>query len=223
MSQPYIPSSPAYKACRTFCRIGTTLLFDLKVYGIEHVPPTGGVLLLSNHQSYLDPVLIATRLTRPVSYLARSELFEPWGLRWVIRQLNAYPVRQGAGDVGAVKETIAKLRAGHLLTVFPEGSRTQDGEVAPLQGGFALIVRRAPEVPVIPVAIHGSFRSWPRGTTVFRPTPIRLAYGPPLALDGLKPAEIVARVDHAIRGLFDGLRRQGPDPWAASTGPVFDT
>ncbi len=223
MSQPYVPSSPAYKACRTVCRIGTTLLFDLKVYGIEHVPPAGGVLLLSNHQSYLDPVLIATRLRRPVSYLARSELFKPWGLRWLIRQLNAFPIRQGAGDVGAVRETIAKLNAGHLLTVFPEGSRTRDGELLPVQGGFALIVRRVPTVPVIPVAIHGSFRSWPRGRTIFHPTPIRVAFGPPVPVDGLKPPEIVARVDAAIRGLFDGLRSEPLDRWAASTPPVFDT
>ncbi len=182
------------------------VLFDLKAYGVEHVPADGGVLLLSNHQSYLDPVCVAVRLRRPVSFLAKSELFKPWGFRWLIRQLNAFPVRQGAGDVGAVRETIAKLKEGHLLTVFPEGSRTPDGQMLPLQSGFALIVRRA-GVPIVPVAIDGSFQAWPRGSMLFRPGRSGSSSGRRWHMDGLKPAEIIERVDRALHGLLDDLRR----------------
>ncbi len=216
MPQTEVHASLFYRACQVFCRVLTSTMFDLKVYGLEHVPPTGGVLLLSNHQSNLDPVLVAVRLRRPVTFLAKSELFKPWGLRWLIRQLNAYPIKQGAGDVGAVRETIARLKAGHLLTVFPEGTRTLDGELQPLQSGFALVVRRV-DVPIIPVAITGSYRAWPKGRRLFRPTPIRVKYGPPIETDGLTPGQIVGRVDQAIRRLFDDLRR--PDGAADAGAP----
>ena len=219
--QSHVPASLFYRACQVACRVVTSTMFDLKVYGIEHVPPTGGVLLLSNHQSYLDPVLVAVRLRRPVTFLAKSELFEPWGFRWLIRQLNAYPIKQGAGDVGAVRETIARLKEGHLLTVFPEGTRTLDGELQPLQNGFVLVVRRA-DVPIIPVAITGSHRSWPKGRPLFRPTPIRVKFGPPVPVAGLKPAEIVDRVEQAIHRLFDDLRRQDDRGWAAPAGPLIE-
>ena len=206
MSQRYVPASLLYKVLRMFCHVGMQVVFDFKAYGVEHVPTDGGVLMLANHQSYLDPVCVAVRLRRPVSYLAKSELFKPWGFRWLIRQLNAYPVRQGAGDVGAVRETIAKLKEGHVLTVFPEGSRTADGNLLPLQHGFALVVRRA-GVPIVPVAIEGSFAAWPRNSVLFHPARVRVKYGPPMHMDGLKPDEIVDRVDRALHGLLDDLRR----------------
>ena len=206
MSQRYVPASLLYKSLRVLCHVGMQVMFDLRVYGVHHVPTDGGVLLLSNHQSYLDPVCVAVRLRRPVSFLAKSELFEPWGFRWLIRQLNAYPIRQGAGDVSAVKETIAKLKEGHVMTVFPEGSRTPDGDLKPLQNGFALVVRRA-GVPIVPVAIDGSFAAWPRRSKMFHPAPIRVKYGPPMVMDGLKPDEIIRRVDAALHGLLDDLRR----------------
>src|SRR5438093_13386407 len=97
-------------------RVLTTLLFDLKVYGRRNVPEIGGVLIVSNHQSYLDPVLLAVRLGRPLNYIAKSELFENRFGGWFLRSvLNAFPVRQGHGDVSAVKETIRRLQAGHAL------------------------------------------------------------------------------------------------------------
>jgi 1-acyl-sn-glycerol-3-phosphate acyltransferase len=89
-------------------------MFDLKVYGVEHVPPRGGVLIASNHQSYLDPVLMGVKLPRPLSYMGKSELFENRFFSWLIRNLNAFPVRQGEGDVGAVKETIRRLQEGQF-------------------------------------------------------------------------------------------------------------
>ena len=205
MSQPFISGSIIYSAFRTMCRITATVLFDLKVYGAEHVPVTGGVLLLCNHQSLLDPPCVGVQIRRPASYLAKSELFDVPVFGWVIRRLNAFPVRQGAGDVGAVRETIKRLKEGHVLTIFPEGQRTLTGELQPLQGGFTLIVRKA-GVPIVPVAIDGTFKAWPRGKAMFQPAPVRVKFGPPMDVEGLKPAEIVKRVEAAIGGLLADLR-----------------
>ena len=153
-----------------------TVFFDLKVYGAYNVPRTGGVILVSNHQSYLDSVLLATRLDRPLSYMARVETFNNRAFAWLIRALNAFPISQGAGDIGAIKEAIARLNAGHALAIFPEGSRSNDGRIKPLEKGVGLIVRRA-RVAVVPVVIVGSFEAlWPKG----RKFPVALSNSDPL-------------------------------------------
>ena len=194
-----------YKSCQVICRLITTVLFDLKVSGKEHLPKTGGVLLLANHQSYLDPVLIGVQLHRPLSYLGRSELFRNPVLSRLFLRLNAVPLHQGAGDIHALRETIKLLKEGHILTIFPEGSRTETGEIGPLQPGFTLVVRKA-GVPIVPVVIEGSFQAWRRGQKIFKPYPIRVKFGPALNVQGLKPDEIVNLLDRTFRGLFGELR-----------------
>jgi 1-acyl-sn-glycerol-3-phosphate acyltransferase len=180
-------------------------MFDLKVYGIEHVPTSGGVLLLGNHLSFLDPPLVGTQLRRPASFLAKSELFDIPVFGHIISRVNAFPVRQGAGDIGAVRETIRRLKEGHVLTVFPEGSRSLDGELQPLAAGFTLIVRKV-DVPVIPVAIDGSYQAWPRGKAIPQSAPVRVKFGPPMDLKDLKAAAIVPKVEAELRRLIGELR-----------------
>ena len=207
VSKQFVPATPIYSAFRTMCRIITSVCFDLKVYGSEHVPLTGGCLLLCNHQSFLDPPCITTQLRRPASFLAKSELFDVPVFGQVIPKLNAFPVRQGAGDVGAVRETIKRLKEGHLLTMFPEGARTETGEMQPLQGGFTLVIRKV-DVPIVPVAIDGTFKAWRRGVMLPRRAPVRVQYGPPMNVNHLKPAQIIPVVDTAIRGLLEQLRER---------------
>jgi 1-acyl-sn-glycerol-3-phosphate acyltransferase len=197
-----------WKNLQVVARISTSLLFDLRVYGIENVPKTGGALLVANHQSYLDPVVVAVRLRRPVSYLARSELFVNPYLGWLIRSLHAFPVRQGyggQGDVGAVRETIRRLEEGHILNIYPEGTRTEDGEIAPLQKGIALILRKV-SVPVIPVAIDGSFQCWPYNRKMFRSGHIRVMYGKAVDFSGMKSGEILVGLHQTLKSLLGELR-----------------
>lgn len=201
-----------WKSLQVLCRIATTLLFDLKVSGGDNVPGTGGVLLLSNHQSYLDPVLIGVRLRRPLAYLAKSELFGNPLFAWLIRSLNAFPVKQGRADVGAMKESIRLLQAGYMLNIFPEGSRCGDGQLQPMLPGSALVVKRA-RVPVVPVAIDGSFRAWPRHRAFPRAASIRVRFGRPVRLDHLQTDEITRRVGQLIGGLLEQVREE-----AASEG-----
>lgn len=207
--------SIAWRFAQVLARILTTLLFELKVDGLEnvHACARGGVLLVSSHQSNLDPVLLAVRLKRPVSFIAKSELFEDRLGGWLLRNVfNAFPVRQGArgGDVAAVRETIARLREGHLLNLYPEGGRTETGEIGPLMRGVGLIVRRA-GVPVIPAAMDGAFDSWPVHRRWFRPHPIRVRYGPPMDLNGMNEDEIVATIHRTLREMLQVLRDGAPE------------
>jgi 1-acyl-sn-glycerol-3-phosphate acyltransferase len=103
-----------WKWAQLIAQILTKVLFDLNVQGRHNIPKRGGVLIVSNHQSYLDAVVLAAFLRRPVNFVGQSGLFEnPFGA-WVLRRLNALPLRQGKGDVGAMKETIRRLREGHV-------------------------------------------------------------------------------------------------------------
>ena len=205
-----------WKVAQALVRILTSLLFELKVYGRHYIPATGGVLLVSNHESYLDPALIGAQLSRPISYLAKSELFENRFFSWLIRKLHAYPVRQGAGDMGAMRETIHRLQDGHLLLIFPEGSRTEDGKLGPIEPGAALVVRRA-RVHVIPVAIDGSFRAWPKGRLLPKPSPIGVLFGPPMDLANMKTGDIVHSIDRTLRELKSQLQTK-QSAGASATG-----
>ena len=198
-----------YTFGRMMLRPWAALWFDLVVYGVHHVPRTGGVLVVSNHQSYLDPIVLGVKVPRAFSFLAKSELFENRHFGWLIRNLNAFPVRQGEGDVGAVKETIRRLQEGHALIVYPEGTRSLSGEIETIQPGVGLIARRA-GVPVVPAVIDGSYDAWPKEHKVFRPHTIRAMYGPPIDLEGLKAGQIVQKIEQTLRSMHAELRRSDP-------------
>jgi 1-acyl-sn-glycerol-3-phosphate acyltransferase len=197
--------SRIWRVLQVIARIVCTILFDLRVYGDRHIPRKGGVLLISNHQSYLDPVLLAVGIDRPLSYMAKSQLFKHRTFAWLIRSLNAFPVEQGAGDVGAVKETISRLHDGHVLNIYPEGSRSEDGQMLPLEKGAGLVVRRA-KVPVVPAVIDGSYRAWPKGKKMFRPAKIRVMFGPAMDLSGLGRDEIMQRMESTLHQMLADLR-----------------
>ena len=198
-----------YTFGRMMLRPWAILWFDLKVYGVQHVPRDGGVLVVSNHQSYLDPIILGVNVRRPFSFLAKSELFENRLFGWLIRNLNAFPVRQGEGDVGAVKETIRRLQEGHALIVYPEGTRSLSGEIETIQPGVGLIARRA-GVPVVPAVIEGSYEAWPKGHKVFRPHTVRAMYGPPIDLSGLKANQVVKKIEQTLRAMHADLKQTDP-------------
>lgn len=198
-------STAVYGICRALARLVGTLFQDLKVYDAANVPLSGGVVLVSNHQSFVDPVFIAAKLPRVLAFLAKSGLFKPPGFGWLIRQCNAFPVKQGAGDVGAMKASIALLQGGKSLLIFPEGSRTEDGELQPIAAGAALVIKRA-KVPVVPVAIEGAFDVWPKHRLLPRTGKVRVKFGKPIVLHELDSRAIVGRIERELRSLIGDLR-----------------
>ena len=206
---PYVErATPIWKMAQVLVRIWGSAFFDLKVFGIRNVPRTGGVLIVSNHQSLLDPLVLGARLPRPMSYMAKSELFRNRAFAWLIRSLGAFPVRQGAGDIRAIKETVQRLQEGRILNIFPEGSRTETGQIGPMEPGAALVVRKA-GVPIVPAAIDGSYEAWPKGRRTFRRRPIRIVFGPPIDVKGMKAEQVLRVIDAAIRELYGRLRSGG--------------
>lgn len=182
MAQRPLPKRLWYDFLRITCRLAGTVVFGIRVRGRELVPREGGALVMSNHQSHLDPVLVGLATDRRLNYLARQTLFRFAPFRWLISSLDAIPLdREGLGLSG-LKETLRRLKRGEMVLIFPEGTRTRDGEVGKFKPGFCALARRA-NVPLVPAAIDGAFDSWPRTRPLPLPATIHIQFGPPLMPD----------------------------------------
>jgi 1-acyl-sn-glycerol-3-phosphate acyltransferase len=153
-----------------------TFGFSMRRSGWGNVPKSGPLLLVSNHQSMFDPVLVGLSSRRYLSYLARKNLFDQPLLAPLIRSLNAIPIDRGLGKDG-IQAVLAALEQGQAVLVFPEGERTPTGEVLPLKPGVSLLIKKV-SCPIVPVGIAGAFAAWNRFTKIPRPSPLFL---PPTA------------------------------------------
>ena len=154
------------------------LLFRLEGRGMGHIPADGPVLLVANHSSFLDPPLVGGVATRPLSFMAKEELFRVPLLGPLISRLNARPVRRDGADASALRTALRILQEGGVLLVFPEGTRGPEGTLRePKPGAGMLAVLSG--APVVPVLVEGSGRAWPRGQRLPRPVKVRVTFGPP--------------------------------------------
>lgn len=152
-----------------------TFGFSLRRSGWRNMPRTGPVLVLANHQSMFDPVLVGLSSRRYLSYLARSSLFEQPVLAPIIRSLNAIPIDRTMGKDG-IQAVLDALGKGRAVLMFPEGERTYTGEVQPLKPGVSLLIKRV-TCPIVPVGIAGCFAAWSRFHTLPHPSPLLLPPG----------------------------------------------
>lgn len=210
----------AYTAIYGISFWSLTLGCSIRVRGRQHVPMTGPVLFASNHQSYIDPWLVALAVApRKLTHLARSNIFHrPLAAR-LIRALGGIPIDRKFGRDG-LRLVTNRLSAGEAVVVFPEGSRTPDGTVQPLKPGVALL---APQATVVPVGIAGAFALWPRNRAYPIPAPLGLmdfagsslavSIGQPIpatAWEGVDRHEIAARLGKRIQmehATADRIRR----------------
>ena len=159
------------------------LLFRGQTNGISNVPRTGGVVIVSNHGSHLDPPILGHALGRPVAFMAKSELFRVPILSTIISACGAYPVKRGAGDREALRTASKKLLEGWATGVFLDGTRQTNGRVNDPKAGAALLAART-GCPILPVAIVNSHRAFPKGSFFPRLVSIHLKVGdliqPPL-------------------------------------------
>lgn len=158
------------------------VLFRARGTGAERVPAKGPVLLIANHQSYLDPALIGMFITqRQLHYIARRGLFKVRGLGCIIRWLNGIPIPEDGNALSSMRKILDRLEQGHAVLIFPEGSRTPDGAMHRFKAGASAIIKRA-QCPVAPVAIEGCFDVWPRTARRprFRHGGIAVMYGEPI-------------------------------------------
>lgn len=159
-----------YECARVLAQVVLMVFFRFRWRGGRNLPRSGAVLVVANHQSYLDPPLIGCAMgQRHFDFLARAGLFDSRRLGAVITALNSVPVRESGGDPASIREILRRLDRGRVVLIFPEGTRSLDGSIAQFKRGVALLLRKS-RCPVLPVGIAGAHEAWPRGG---RPRPWR--------------------------------------------------
>ncbi len=159
--------------------------FRWRVFNPERVPLTGPVILASNHSSFLDPPLVGAGVTRGINYLARENLFRFPVLGWILHQWQVVPVDREGGGAKGLKAILDRLLDGGAIILFPEGTRTRDGQIQPARSGIGLTVIKS-EAPVVPVRVFGTFQAYNRHMRIPLPHRVAVKYGKPMLFQQLR-------------------------------------
>ena len=198
-----------YNLLKRLLQLLTVSVYRIRFTGRANIPAQGGALVVCNHQSHFDPPVVGLGCPRPMSYLARDTLFRFRPFGWLLHSVGVIPLnREGTGLAG-IKEALRRLKRGELVVVFPEGTRTRDGEVAPFRPGFTALAARS-GAAILPAAIEGAFQVWPRWKKLPGLGRIRVHYGEPIPaaeVAGRSDRELLAEVERRVREHVGQLRQ----------------
>jgi 1-acyl-sn-glycerol-3-phosphate acyltransferase len=172
-----------YTFSRRIAKLYLKIYHRYKCFGIENIPKSGGCLLVSNHASFLDPIAIGIQINfRYVRFMARKTLFKNKFTKWWAESVGVVELdREKGSDLNALKKAIKVLKNGDLLAMFPEGTRTPDGNLQPAKGGLGFLALKA-GMPVVPAYIDGTFKAFKKGSKFIKPYAITVYYGKPIDL-----------------------------------------
>ena len=170
---------PVYRVTWLSARAYYRLWHRWRVFNAGRVPRTGPVIIAANHASYLDPALIGSGVPRPINYLARESLFRSPVFDLYLRALNVVPVDRDGGGAAGLKGILDRLLNGGAVILFPEGTRTSDGQLQPARAGIGLTVIKS-NAPVVPVRVFGTFAAWSRHQALPHPRRVMVKYGEPM-------------------------------------------
>ncbi len=177
-----------YAVIKFFCRAWLLLYHRLELKGTSNIPDDRPFIVAANHCSNLDPIIVGVACPERLRYMAKSELFDVPILRHIIRALGAVPVprsnQQGAAAV--LKLILSRLNSDENVLLFPEGKRSPDGRLQPLQGGVALLALKT-ESPIVPVYVGGSYEALASQASFPRPTRLTVHFGPAIRVVDLDP------------------------------------
>lgn len=190
-----------YRFAQRLVRTLWPLVGRLDVEGLENIPEEGPFLLIANHQSYLDPVLIQAVVRRPVYTMAKSTEFSNPLTAPVLKSLNSFPVRRFEIDPQAVRLALRYLEAGKGVGIYIEGERSWDGRLQPPRLGTIRLILKS-GAPVIPCGISGAYDAWPRWSRMRRGS-VRIRFGPPIRYPALHlRTDREARLDEAKESIM---------------------
>ena len=153
------------------------LLHRIRIEGRENVP-NDACLIVANHASFLDPTTVGWAVAKEIFFLGRKDLFKPPILNWLLPICNVLPIDRDGNDISGLRGIIKMLKSGRSVLVFPEGTRTENGELQPAEPGAGLLAVKA-GVRVLPARVFGSYAAWPRGGKGYRLAPMRVVVGQP--------------------------------------------
>jgi len=170
--------------------------------GREHLPRRGAAILLGNHSSFLDSIILEAMTDRNIWFMAKNSEYKGRFMTWFLGLAGSFPVRRYTVDVQAVRNAIRVVQNGHILGIFPEGERNWDNRMLPFKRGTMRLVL-ALGVPVIPVGISGAYGLMPRWTHRIRRVPVHVRFGVPVST---KPVPIAAQTEEDIAAVTQKLR-----------------
>ncbi|MDD3275551.1 MAG: (d)CMP kinase [Kiritimatiellales bacterium] len=149
-----------------------------KIYGLKNIPETGGVIIASNHASYIDPPVVgaSSRKKRMTHFMARDTLFRNPLMGAFLRRVGVIPLDRDKGDIKAMKTAIQLLKDGASVALFPEGTRSVDGTLQPPKPGIGFLVAKG-HAPVVPVYVHGSYEAWSKHSGGLKFKPVAVVFG----------------------------------------------
>jgi len=171
---------PVYGFFYGICRMAHQMFFRGDAAGLENLPESGGYIVAANHASLLDPPIVGQFLPRQVNFFARKTLWKPGLASWWLDAVRTIPVdRDGGVSLDAIKRVLHALSSGNVVIVFPEGTRSRDGELQPARPGVGLLACKA-HVPVVLARVFGSFEAFGRGGRLRLGSPVSVVFGRPL-------------------------------------------
>jgi 1-acyl-sn-glycerol-3-phosphate acyltransferase len=169
----------------------------------ERVPAAGPVILACNHASFIDPPLVGAGVNRHISFLARESLFHVPVLAAILRSWKVVPVDRDGGTGRGLKAILDRLAAGGAIILFPEGTRTPDGQLQPARSGIGLAVIKS-TAPVVPVRVFGTFAAYGKHLSWPRPRPLTVKYGEPMDFAALR-AEAAACAKPRLKQIYQQI------------------
>ncbi len=194
-----------YRFCRFLYRVYFRLYHRGRVYDAKRLPDEGGFILAANHASFLDPPLLGQACKREAFFMARDTLFRNWLGGWILRSWNCVPIKREGGDIGAMRTALRLLGEGKAVLMFPEGTRSPDGQLQEARAGIGMIVARS-EAKVVPMRIFGSERALPRGKKLPRPVRLIVKFGEPFAYP--LPADFDQLRGDALKAVYQEIGRE---------------
>ncbi len=204
---------PAYWICRWLAGVAFKARCRFRIHNRGRFIGDGPAILAANHASYFDPPAVGVAAPTEVYFLARKTLFQERPIGWLLPFLNVIPVDLGGRDISAIKTLIRLISEGNRVVVFPEGTRTPDGELQPAQPGVGLIVAKT-MAPVVPIYISGTYEAFGRNMKKPKAAPIEVYVGEPLRFCkediGAGKREDYARIGDRIMQAIAELRPVAP-------------
>ena len=196
----------------TFIRFIAFLLFKiffrLRIFGRENFPKASPVIVTPNHVSFLDPIIVGIGAPQKLSYLARDTLFRFRPFAKMLRWIHVSPIKRETGDVNAFKLTLNKLSQGEPILIFPEGTRSRDGNLQVPKSGIGFL-QNASGVRILPCYVKGSMEAWPKHSRFPKPRRISVYFGKPLEFEKISgnKKERYMRITGQVMDAIAGLKR----------------
>ena len=171
-----------YSILHFFLRLSFRILFQMEIIGEEYVPRDEAVIIVTNHTSYIDPVVMGIAAPQELNYIAKKELFRNVLFRWLIMSFRAFPLRRGIVDRYTLNRALALLTRKEPLLIFPGGTRSEAEAILPTKPGVGMIIYKS-KVKAVPALMSGTNNILPRNAKFIHFHKLKVSFGKPLELD----------------------------------------